>query len=477
VGLPFRYGNKDLAPGEVVRIFGRGVEAKDGNALLRILHGRRVAGTLHDPAFQGYPFDVTQSQLKAAEAYLERTLPVDTVLNEGLRAEDELKAMGAAGSQQAGGSEATSDPMLEAAKILRQKSQQPLVASLRRRFANDDRTESPYARGMVDEWADRKRQQQEEKARMAEERKRKMEEEEAKAIPGLLTVTDPEQRAFMKLSPQMQKYHLQGVLDPKEDPIRDGSKWALLWPSYLFSAAFMVGLTYLAGLYEAPEKEARWFPGIPPAVETLALVIAANLAVSLVWRFPPLWKWANRYLLMAPGIIRPVTLLTAVFSHQDLLRHLGLTMLVLYIIGVRLHDDVGRAGFLEVYLASGVLGYACSLTKFVAFGQLTVPSLGGSGAMYGVVGAYFMLHKFDDFKLLFLPPDPWEGFPGLYWLAAVVALQLWALMNPLRRARYDIVNHLAGLAVGSAYGQHFYNKKREKRRAEKQTLVEAPAGK
>ncbi|KAL1844662.1 hypothetical protein VTK73DRAFT_2071 [Phialemonium thermophilum] len=88
-GLPFR--SRDLDEREVLGIFGPGISAASANRLLRILHGRRVAGTLDDPLVQVNTMPYTKQQQDAALAYLRARVPVDEVINAGLRAEDELR--------------------------------------------------------------------------------------------------------------------------------------------------------------------------------------------------------------------------------------------------------------------------------------------------------------------------------------------------------------------------------------------------
>ena len=57
------------------------------------------------------------------------------------------------------------------------------------------------------------------------------------------------------------------------------------------------------------------------------------------------------------------------------------------------HDDIGRGNFLALYLSSGVLGSFASLSYCVARSFFHVSSLGASGAMAGVVGAWCILNS------------------------------------------------------------------------------------
>ena len=58
-----------------------------------------------------------------------------------------------------------------------------------------------------------------------------------------------------------------------------------------------------------------------------------------------------------------------------------------------MHDDVGRANFLAIYMSSGAIASLVSLTSFVLRKNLITSSLGASGAVAGVIAAYCWLHS------------------------------------------------------------------------------------
>jgi rhomboid family protein len=83
-----------------------------------------------------------------------------------------------------------------------------------------------------------------------------------------------------------------------------------------------------------------------------------------------------------------VTLFTSMFMHGGLL-HIGFNMLFLWIFGNNVEDSMGRPRFLLFYLLAGVVaGYAQSLLDV----DSTVPQIGASGAVAGVLGGYLLLH-------------------------------------------------------------------------------------
>jgi membrane associated rhomboid family serine protease len=81
-------------------------------------------------------------------------------------------------------------------------------------------------------------------------------------------------------------------------------------------------------------------------------------------------------------------LLTAAFMHASIL-HIGLNMYALYLFGPPLEAALGRARFLAVYLISAVGGTAASY----AFSNPLQPSLGASGAVFGLLGAFFFVNR------------------------------------------------------------------------------------
>ncbi|MBC9714241.1 rhomboid family intramembrane serine protease [Streptomyces sp. TRM66268-LWL] len=81
-------------------------------------------------------------------------------------------------------------------------------------------------------------------------------------------------------------------------------------------------------------------------------------------------------------------LFTSMFLHQEIW-HIGFNMLGLWWLGAPLEAALGRARFLALYLVSGLAGSA--LTYFVA--APNQPSLGASGAIFGLMGATAVLMR------------------------------------------------------------------------------------
>lgn len=165
-------------------------------------------------------------------------------------------------------------------------------------------------------------------------------------------------------------------------------------------------------------------PNVPPAAATAMGLIGANVAVFVLWRaVPPAWKFLNKFFISVPLYPYALSTLGSVFSHQSL-RHLGANMFILWFVGTRcksprlsrllkrgfplikliVHDEVGRGNFLALYFSAGAVASLTSLSAHVLRNNLTITSLGASGAIAGLVAAWCMLHsKYVPLGLWLLP--------------------------------------------------------------------------
>lgn len=82
-----------------------------------------------------------------------------------------------------------------------------------------------------------------------------------------------------------------------------------------------------------------------------------------------------------------VTFLTSMFLHADIF-HLGGNMLFLYVFGDNVEDSCGHTGFLIFYLIAGV---GASLLHVALDPSSTIPTIGASGAISGLLAAYVVL--------------------------------------------------------------------------------------
>jgi len=112
-----------------------------------------------------------------------------------------------------------------------------------------------------------------------------------------------------------------------------------------------------------------------------------------------------------------VTLFTSMFLHGGWW-HLISNMLALYIFGDNIEDRVGHVRYLIFYLLGGL---AASGAHLVAYSSSTLPTVGASGAIAGVLGAYLVL--FPQARVLTLIPIFY--FVRLIEIPAFVYLGFW----------------------------------------------------
>lgn len=125
------------------------------------------------------------------------------------------------------------------------------------------------------------------------------------------------------------------------------------------------------------------------------------------------------------GVMAPIapwmTIFTSMFLHANVL-HIGGNMLYLWIFGNNIEDALGHFRFLFFYLVAGT---AAALAQVIVNPQSTIPMVGASGAIAGVLGAYLILFPGARIiTLVFL-----AVFVQLVALPAYVVLGLWFVLQ------------------------------------------------
>lgn len=119
---------------------------------------------------------------------------------------------------------------------------------------------------------------------------------------------------------------------------------------------------------------------------SVLVLIALNVVVFLVDQSDPTiqFRFADNPLLVARGDV--YRLVTAAFLHANIL-HLGLNMFGLYMFGPHLERALGWPRFLALYMVSALGAGIC----FFFFASLGTFSVGASGAVFGLFGAFFVI--------------------------------------------------------------------------------------
>ena len=155
-------------------------------------------------------------------------------------------------------------------------------------------------------------------------------------------------------------------------------------------------------------------------VVTYAL-IALNVlvfAIELNQGAPFIRKWAvvPRQLAANPSSEIP-TIFTSMFMHAGWMHLLG-NMLFLWIFGDNVEDRLGRAKFLIFYL---VCGTVATLAQVAVSAESSIPNLGASGAISGVLAGYLVLFPKGRVRVLM------RG--RVVALPAVVVIGLWIVLQ------------------------------------------------
>ena len=134
------------------------------------------------------------------------------------------------------------------------------------------------------------------------------------------------------------------------------------------------------------------------------------------------------------------TLLTSMFLHADIF-HLGGNMLFLYIFGDNIEDAFGHFRYLLFYLICGVVADFAHILSLTTSADLLIPTLGASGAISGVLGAYIVMYPKAKILTLLLIRLVW-----IVPIPAVVFLGFWFLLQLLYTS--------LGTGGGVAYWAH-----------------------
>jgi membrane associated rhomboid family serine protease len=169
-------------------------------------------------------------------------------------------------------------------------------------------------------------------------------------------------------------------------------------------------------------------------------LIAANVVVflyELSLGVDGLQRFAGNYGAVPAQITqgkRLYTLVTSMFLHGGWLHIIG-NMLFLAVFGDNIEATLGRVGYLFFYLAGGIVA---SLAQVVANPAAEIPSLGASGAVAAVLGAYAVLFPTSRVRVLVVL---------FFWITitrviALLFIGLWFVIQ--------FFNGVAGLGVETA---------------------------
>src|SRR3990170_921070 len=190
-------------------------------------------------------------------------------------------------------------------------------------------------------------------------------------------------------------------------------------PSPYFNVS-IIALIFLVFFYELT-RQSVGFPGTPSELDrfffewaTIPACLSDRFGFDTHVRARELAFYCGQnHVLFSP--------FSAMFIHGGWLHILG-NMLFLWIFGDNVEDRFGHVRYLLFYLASGLAATAAHVA--FSFGD-TIPSLGASGAIAGVMGAYIVMFPRASVAVII----PWFWFLGASYVPAVFLIGLWFLMQ------------------------------------------------
>ncbi|MFN8590709.1 MAG: rhomboid family intramembrane serine protease [Thermomicrobiales bacterium] len=130
------------------------------------------------------------------------------------------------------------------------------------------------------------------------------------------------------------------------------------------------------------------------------------------------------------------TLLTSMFLHGGL-AHIGGNMLFLFVFGDNIEDAMGHISYVLFYLLCGI---AAAVAQVLLDPTSTIPMVGASGAISGVMGAYLVLFPRGNVRAAVLLPYFWQVLLVPSW----VMIGIWFLMQ--------LISGIGSLGAGADSG-------------------------
>jgi membrane associated rhomboid family serine protease len=178
-------------------------------------------------------------------------------------------------------------------------------------------------------------------------------------------------------------------------------------------------------------------------------LIAVNILAWILFALAPAHDPSQIRWMLVPADLQWPTLFTSMFLHAGFW-HLFGNMVFLWIFGDNVEDRLGHLGYIVFYFACGL---GASGAHILSDPSSTVPTLGASGAISGVMGAYVVFYPRAEVKTLI-----WFGIwystivrtPAFLWLGFWFVGQI--LLNLLSQGAGGVayVAHIGGFAAGAA---------------------------
>jgi rhomboid family protein len=164
----------------------------------------------------------------------------------------------------------------------------------------------------------------------------------------------------------------------------------------------------------------------------------------------------------------PINLLTpliSIFLHGGWMHLLG-NLLFFWVFGNNIEDSMGRGRFLAFYLICGLVAAACHVLSDPAS---PVPTVGASGAISGVLGAYLVLYPLVRVRMLVIfflvPVRAWLVLVWWFFWQLMTALPQLGQLRPEVSGGVAVWAHVGGFVCGLVLIKFFENPDLVRRRS------------
>jgi membrane associated rhomboid family serine protease len=158
-------------------------------------------------------------------------------------------------------------------------------------------------------------------------------------------------------------------------------------------------------------------------------------------------SFINRWVFVPAQLVAGrdwITVLTAMFMHAGWL-HIGGNMLFLWVFGPEIEDVMGPLRYLLFYLLGGIIS---TIAQVAADPTSVIPSLGASGAIAAVMGAFLITYPRDQIRtVLFI-----GWFVRITLVPAVLLVGLWILLQVVSQASVGTQADAGGVAYMAHIG-------------------------
>jgi len=178
-------------------------------------------------------------------------------------------------------------------------------------------------------------------------------------------------------------------------------------------------------------------------------LIATCTIIFILQLFGSWWK----YFAFTPAYAfsRPWTFVTSIFLHQPYicdvtgscylyLSHIAFNMFALLIFGIYLEGIVKPRDFLLIFFLSGIIG---NIAYMLTASDPTIPAIGASGAIYGIIGALAAIRP---------TAMVWVGYVPIPMVLAAILWGVTEFLGIFIPSSVAHVSHLGGLIIGAIYG-------------------------